>query len=192
MRQPTEMMRAILTDETAQEIIDYVSPVYGNSYVGLWIFQAIGTLLGQVKGICTELMNETTPATSTLLLDYWEDQYGLPRDGGLSVEQRRNRIIQKIISRGPCNPTVLAAAVSSAMGGVQVDIEENVAKNTFAVVIGEVVDDLTPALEILEKRKPAHLIYEIRTAATTTSEAEVNLGVAMTFSEITEVEVTIE
>lgn len=188
------MMRAILTDETAQEIIDYVSPIYGNSYVGLWIFQAIGTLLGEVKGICDALMYETTPATSTLLLDYWEDQYGLRRDSSLTVEQRRSRIVQKILTRGPCNPAVLAAAVSSALGGVQVDIEEHVGKNKFAVIIGEEVEDITPAVAILEKRKPAHLIYEIRTAAPTTSTAtaDVNLGIAMTFSETTEVEVTKE
>lgn len=188
------MMRSILTDATAQKIIDYVSPIYGNSYVGLWIIQAIGALLGEVKGICSDLMNETTPATSTLLLDYWEDQYGLISDRRLTFEQRRNRIVQKLLTRGPCNPAVLAAAVSTALGGVRVDIEEHVAKNKFAVVVSESVDDITPALEVLEKRKPAHLIYEIRTVAPTTSTAtaEINMGIAMTFSEKTEVEVTKE
>ena len=192
MRNPTEMMRAILTDKTAQEIIDYVSPIYGNSYVGLWIFQANGTLLGRVQEICSALMYETTPVTSTLLLDYWERQYGLGKDTSLTVEQRRSRIVQQILTRGPCNPAVLASAVSSALGGVQVDIEENVGKNTFAVYIGSAVEDLTPAIEVLEKRKPAHLIYriEVRNAETVTSTAEVNLGIAMTISETIEVEVT--
>lgn len=189
MRNPTEMMRSILTDETAQKIIDYVSPVYGNSYVGLWIFQAIGTLLGEVHDICEALMYETTPATSTLLLDYWEDQYGVQRGSGQTVEQRRSRIMQKILSQGPCNPAILASAVSSALGGIQVDIIENVAKNTFAVVLGSPVDDFSPAAAVLERMKPAHLIYEVRMAAQTANTLEINAGIAMTQSERIEVEV---
>lgn len=190
MRQPTDLMRSILTDEMAQEIIDYVSPIYGNSYVGLWMFQAIGTVLGEVNDICTALMSETTPATSTLLLDYWESHYGLPRDTSLTVEQRRSRIIRKIHSRGPCNPITLATAVSNALGGIQVDIEERVAKNKFAVILYQSVPDLTPAQEVLERMKPAHLIYEIRIASPTTGTAKVNVDIAMTINEKYTVEVT--
>ena len=190
MRQPTDLMRHILTSEKAQEIIDYVSPIYGNSYVGLWIIQAIGTILGEASDLCTALMSETTPATATLLLDYWEDHYRIQRDESLSVEQRRSRIIRKIHSRGPCNPSTLATEVSAALGGIQVDIEERVAKNTFAVILYESVPDLTPAKEVLDRMKPAHLIYEIRIASPTTSTANVNVGIAMTLNEKYTVEVT--
>lgn len=190
MRQPTELMRSILTNEMAQDIIDWVPPVYGDSYVGLWIFQAIGTLIGEIRGICEALMYETSPATATLLLDQWEDQYGLLRDSSLSVEERRSRIVRKILSRGPCNPVTLAMAVSSALGGVQVEILENVAKNTFAVVLADVVDDVTPAVAVLERMKPAHLIYEFRVAAQTATVTKVGVGIAVTQSEIMEVEVT--
>ena len=44
MNHQTELMRSILKNQKAQEIIDYVSPIYGNSYVGLWIYEAIGTV----------------------------------------------------------------------------------------------------------------------------------------------------
>ena len=55
MRQPTELSAAILTNPIAQEIIDWVSPIYGNSYVGLWIYQAIGSALGRVQTIAESL-----------------------------------------------------------------------------------------------------------------------------------------
>ena len=190
MRKPTELMRTILTDETAQKIIDYVSPVYGNSYVGLWMFQAIGTLLGEVYKICEDLRHETTPATSTMLLDYWEQQYGLLKDSSLTVEQRRSRIVQKTLSRGPCNPAILAADLSNALGGVQVVIEENTAKNTFSVNVRSAVEDLTPMNAILERRKPAHLIYEIRIGETAKIRSDVSVGAAITFSEKFSMEVT--
>lgn len=190
MRQPTDLMRAILTDKTAQRIIDWVPPVYGESYVGLWIFQANGTLIGEVRDICEALMYETSPATATLLLDQWEDQYGLQRDSRLSVEERRSRIVMKILNHGPCNPATMAAAVSIALGGIHVDIQENVAKNTFAVVLADVVDDLTPAVAVLDRIKPAHLIYVFRIAAQTATATKVGVGIAVTQSEIMEVEVT--
>lgn len=189
MRNPTELMQTILTDKTAQEIIDYIPPVYGDSYVGLWIIQAIGKVLGEVRQICADLMYETTPATSTLLLDAWEDQYALLRDSSLTVEQRRARIVQKRLSRGPCNPAILAAAVSSALGGLRVDINERVSKNTFEVLLYEQVDDLSPAIAVLNRMKPAHLIYEIRVVAPTVIAAEVNVGAAVTYSEKFKVEV---
>lgn len=190
MRQPTDLMRSILTDKMAQEIIDWVPPVYGDSYVGLWIFQAIGTVLGEVWDICEALMAETSPATATLLLDQWEDQYGLLRDSSLTIEQRQARIIQKRVSRGPCNPATLAMAVSSALGGIQVEIQENVAKNTFAVVLPEAMEDVTPAVAVLDRMKPAHLIYEFRVAAQTAPTTRVGVGIAVTQTEIMEVEVT--
>lgn len=190
MRQPTDLMRSILTDKMAQVIIDWVPPVYGDSYVGLWIFQAIGTVLGEVWDICEALMAETSPATATLLLDQWEDQYGLQRDSSLTTEERQARIIQKRLSRGPCNPVTLAMAVSNALGGIPVDIQENVAKNTFAVVLADVVEDVTPAVAVLDRMKPAHLIYEFRVAAQTAPATRVGVGIAATQSEIMEVEVT--
>lgn len=189
MRYQTELMRSILTNETAQRIIDYVSPIYGDSYVGLWIFQAIGTVLGEVCAIAEQLRYETTPATADLLLDYWEREYGIPADSSLTKDQRRAKIIAKTQSRGPVNPARLSVAVSAALGGVEVEIVENVAQNTFLVNILDYVPSIVPAVSVLERMKPAHLIYQIRMAARTVSDAEIKVAIAMTHAEQYKVEV---
>ena len=189
MKCQTDLMRRILTNEKAQEIIDYVSPIYGNSYVALWIYQAIGTALGEVCTIAEQLRNETTPATADLLLDLWERQYRLPADETLTTEQRRNRIIAKIQSRGSCTPARIRDAVSAALGGVPVEIIENVAKNTFKVNIREYVEDITPAVAVLERMKPAHLIYQMQVALQIVSPAEIKVAIAMTQAESYKVEV---
>lgn len=189
MNNPTELTKAILTDPTAQEIIDYVSPIYGNSYVGLWIYQAIGSVLTKVKGIAEALRTETNPITSELLLDMWEQHYGIPANSSLTTEQRQARLLAKMLSRGPCNPYRLAQAVSSALGGVEVDIEENIAQNTFLVNIREAIDDITPAVAVLERMKPAHLIYQIRVATQMVAESDIKLAIALTHAESYNVEV---
>ena len=189
MRNPTELMKAILTDETAQRIIDFVSPIYGNSYVALWIYQAIGTVLSEVCTIADQLRYETNASTATLLLDLWEKQYGIPTDKSLTLEQRREQITAKKLSRGPCNPARLAAAVSAALGGVNVEITENVDQNTFLVNIREYIESITPAVAVIERMKPAHLVYQIRVAERIVSPADLKIAIAVTHAERYKVEV---
>lgn len=189
MRYQTELMRSILTNEKAQKIIDYVSPIYGNSYVGLWLFQAIGTVLGEVCTIAEQLRYETNPTTADLLLDYWEKAYGIAPDSSLTKEQRRNRILTKTQSHGRVNPARLSAAVSLALGGVEVDVVDNVDQNTFLVHIREHVESVVPAVAVLERMKPAHLVYQIQVAVNTVSEADLKIAIAMTHAEQYQVEV---
>lgn len=163
MKQQTEMMRRILQNEVAQRIIDYVSPIYGESYVALWIFEVIGIVLSEAATMAETLRHETNPITTELLMDQWEDQYGLYRDSSLTMEQRRARLLDKIRYRAPANPKRLAAAMATVLG-VPVEITERVAKNTFQVDILDSVSDfrkLMRAIEVLDAKKPAHLIYKI-------------------------------
>lgn len=189
MRQPTELMLKILQSPTAQQIIDWVSPIYGESYVALWIYEAIGEVLQEIEEIAEKLKTEGNPLTAELLLDEWEDYYRIPRDPTLTTAQRQQRIVDLIRMRGPCNPTVLANAVSVALGGVPVEITENIAKNTFLVNIREVIDSINPVVAVLEQRKPAHLIYQIQVATQTVSNAEIKTAIAITHAERYKVEV---
>ena len=190
MRYQTELMRSILTNETAQKIIDYVSPIYGNSYVGLWLFQAIGTALGEICAIAEQLRYETHPATTDLLLDYWEREYGIQTDSSLTKEQRRAKVIAKIQNHAQVNPARMSDVISAALGGVTVDITENVDKNTFLVNIRENVESIVPAVAAIERMKPAHLIYRIQVVTQTVTEAELKIAIAMTHAEQYRLEVS--
>lgn len=161
MKYQTEMMRAILQNETAQEIIDYVSRIYGESYVALWIYEAIGTALSEAIKLADALRDEAGPGTSDFLLDYWEDHYGLPRDSTLTTDQRRARLLQKIQDRAPINPAKLAKAISDAVGGAPTSIDENTAKNTFEVTIQGPPTSIDRAWSVLNRKKPAHLLVNV-------------------------------
>lgn len=188
MNYQTELMRSILTSERAQKIIDYVSPIYGNSYVGLWLYQIMGVALDEVYNLAVDLRHETTPSTTERLIDYWEDSLGIPRNYSLTLEQRRARLISWR-DRGPCNPHRLAAAVSAALNGVEVDIQENIAKNTFLVNVREVVYDWSPIEETLKRKKPAHLIYIIRVATQVKAETSTYVAVGATHCEKFSIEI---
>lgn len=189
MRYQTVLMQQILTNEKAQEIIDYVSQVYGQSYVGLWIYQAIGTVLDEMYQSAEQMMQETSPATADLLLKAWETEYGVPTDSTLTVAQRRNRILARTQSRGSCTPQRLATAVSSALGGAPVDVIERTAKNTFTVAVREYIPSIVPAVAVIERMKPAHLMYNLIVSLQVVSEADIQIAIAQTRAEQYKVEV---
>lgn len=189
MRQRTELSNAILTSQTAQKMIDYVPPLYGNSYVGLWLFQANGLILDKIVEYAEAMYDETNPSTAVLLLDMWEEHYGLHKDSSLTTEQRQKRLADKIMSRGPCSPSRLAAAISGAIGGINVRIIENVAPNTFRVEIQDYIPSVEPVVAVLEKKKPAHLVYEIKIAHRVVAEEDIKVAVALTRANIFKVEV---
>lgn len=189
MNYRTSLMEQILTSPTAQKMIDYVSPIYGESYVGLWLIQVIGLILDKPVDYADALMHEANPTTSVLLLDMWEQHYALPKNSSLTTEQRQARLAAKLMSRGPCNPARLAAAVSSAIGGIEVRIRENIAPNTFKVEIQEPIPSIVPVVGVLEKKKPAHLVYVIQTVHEVVGEAEVQAAIALTHAETYTLEV---
>lgn len=54
----TDLMEQILTSESAKQMIDYVSPIYGKSRIGLWLFQVIGLEIDDVKTICEDIFDQ--------------------------------------------------------------------------------------------------------------------------------------
>lgn len=265
MNYKTELMQEILTNEKAQEMIDYVSPIYGNSYVGLWFFQVIGSVLGPVFNLSANLRAETSPITTTLLLPYYEKEYGIQADPTMTLEQRRAQIVANMQSKGACNPERLARAISASLGGAPVEIleydgdhtvafteisqivtygyrsgktpdpessvttgeinqivlygtesgedpsessvqkgeidqiviygtaldpEDYIGPNRFVVNVRQAVKSYAPAIAIIEKMKPAHLIYTIQGVTQESATADITIGNALTTAEHFEVEVS--
>ena len=147
MNYRTELMEQILTNEKAQEIIDYVSQIYGNSYVGLWLFQTIGSVLGPLYDTSEQLMLETSPATTTLLLPYFENEYGIQADPTMTIEQRREVVVAAMRSKGACTPARLADSVSAALGGAPVEIIEYAGDKIIFTEIEAIVNGSTSGQE---------------------------------------------
>ena len=193
MKNQTELMRSILTSKKAQEIIDYVSPIYGDSYVGLWLFQAIGTALDELCTIAEQLRHETSLDTADLLMEYWCEMYGRTYTELLGPDFARAMIYLSnmgfLFGGSPASPYGIEYAVSNALGGVEVEVVENVAKNTFLVNIRDSVDSILPAIAVLERLKPAHLIYQIQMASQIVSDADIKVAIAVTHAEQFRVEV---
>ena len=155
-------MRTILTNETAQEIIDWVSQLYGESYVGLWVYQVLGIILGEIRAMGEQLRQEVRPSTAELTLDQWELLYGLTNGSELTTAQRQDRLLERKLRRVPMNPDRLERLVQ-AMTGCKAEVTENVAPYVFAVRV--FYDNAAPGFDIrpvigrIREVRPAHLSF---------------------------------
>lgn len=178
----TELAEKILTSDSARQMYNNVSPIYGNSYVGLWMFQVIGLELDRMMSYFEDIPNQLNPATATWLLPAWEERYGITPGTDWTIERRRDAVVSKRKFNAPITPTKLGEMLS-ALAGVLVEVIENTGKNKFSVYVRDniPVEKFAGAKEVTDEAKPAHLIYDIEIAAR--NNVEINnymaLGVAI-------------
>ena len=66
----TELMQEILQSQAARDILDELSPIYGEGRVALWLFQVIGAELDDTREWTAEVMDQVVPHTATWSLGY--------------------------------------------------------------------------------------------------------------------------
>ncbi len=154
-------MEEILRSPEAQRIIDFVAPIYGESYTALWLFEVIGRALDNVSGYAVSLQKQTIPYTATWTLPYWEKEYGVIPDPSWAEKQRQENILAKMKYVPPVNPKKLSEFASAA-AGAPCKIIENVSKNTFQIEIDGWSGALERLKNVIEEAKPAHLIWSIQ------------------------------
>ena len=186
----TELAEEILTSDSARQMYNYVSPIYGNSYVGLWMFQVIGLELDRMKGYFEEIPTQLNPATATWLLPLWEERYGITPEAEWTIEHRREAVISKRKFNAPITPVKLSDMLSS-LAGVLVEVIENTGKNKFSVYVRDNIpaEKFTGAKEFTDEAKPAHLIYDIEIAARNDVDISTYIGMGAAIEKIYNVEV---
>ncbi len=152
-------MEEILKSPSAQRIIDFVAPVYGESYTALWLYEVIGRALDDVICSADSLRKQTLPQTATWALPYWEQEYGIVSESDLTIEQQQKRLLAKIQYAAPANPEKLSMFASMITGN-PCDIIENISKNTFAVNVHGSIGSFELLKALIGGAKPAHLLME--------------------------------
>lgn len=160
MKYTSKKIQEILKSPSAYEGLDYIQPIYGEAETALWIMNACGLPLDDIKLWTEELSQQVVPQYSTWSLAYWEELLGLPTDTSKSIKERRKLILAARVTRAPMNPKKVEMILKN-IAGCDVTITENTAKNTFSL---QFEGDYSPkgknsAKKKLNEVKPAHLIY---------------------------------
>ena len=151
----------IITSPTAKRMLERVSPIYDDSYVGLWMFQVIGLAYDEVWDKIYDLPNQLYPETATWAIELWEERYGITPDDTLSIEERRRKVIRKRTRSGAFTPKKIEALAEN-MTGFPARVVENVAPYTFAVYLSATTSDDDALRSEIKRLKPSHCSFEIR------------------------------
>lgn len=158
----TDERMEILTNTLGNRMLDMVAPIYDRSKVALYYFQALGIVLQrETDFVWNDFVKQIFPQTATWGLDYWEDEYGIMTDKSKTIEQRRAYFMSMMFEHPPMTPKRIEDFIRG-MTGFECDVIENTEPNTFQIIIRGYVDNITPVLEGLNKKTPAHLVYNLR------------------------------
>lgn len=118
--------------------------------------------LDRMENNLSELLSQFYIKTATYSLDMWEDEFGLPHDPELSLQQRRARVLAKLNTRPPATVSMLENLVKQTMGEDIVWIEEHPEDYMFTVYVQEekLSELLGIAKSAVHAARPAHLNYK--------------------------------
>ena len=169
MKYTSKDIQQILTSKTAIDGLDYITPIYQEAKTALWIMEAMGVQADLFVKWVKEITEQILPQTATWALDYWEEEYSLPVRPNLSIEQRRQKIINAVRTRAPMNPEKLEELLERVFQIDKVKVVERTAKNTFAVEFYKQIweQQWQEIFDMIEKYKPAHLILEAKSVLET-------------------------
>ena len=89
----------------AKRMLTYVTKGwYDKSYVGKWVFEVMGREIDTAEEFFAELPDQFFIDTATWGLKYHEIKYGLPVREGLSYEERRRIIRERLDTKAPMTP----------------------------------------------------------------------------------------
>lgn len=166
MKYTSRFIQEILKSPAAKRGLDYITPIYENAFVALWLMQAIGIQTDLLIQWVEEYKAQILPQTATWSLPLWEAEYGLQGGDALSDGERRKRLLTTIRGRAPMNPKKLAGLLTVvADAKEEIVIQENTGKNRFSVETGEAFThgQVLKMRPVLDEYKPAHLIYWFNT-----------------------------
>lgn len=129
------------------------------------IMEKNGLEIDDLQAWIPDIRKQLFPQTATWGLVYWEDLVGLPTNESESYEIRRNRVMSKIQQEWPVTVTRLKNIISSAAGGIDVEIDQNVADYTDMVEFFNKEQnplDLVELEQIIDEVKPAHRAYKFK------------------------------
>lgn len=157
----------IITSEAAERMLNRVSPIYDNSVVALYMFEAMGREYDSLQKIVDELPAQTNPETATWLLPLWERRYGLTTDESLTLEERRRRIRLRKKYSGAINPYKIKELAAN-LTGLTAEVNEFVGPYTFEVVLPYISDGDAAFRRTLRQVKPSHLSVDVNYRLDTT------------------------
>ena len=159
-----DLRQSILTNDLGDTMLRTVAPIYDKSKAALYLFQALGIVLQkETDFVANDFIAQMFPQTATWGIDEWEYEFGITTDKSKTLEQRRAFLISVMFKKTPLTPFRIKQIVKG-ITGIDCDIYENYAPNTFSVTVRGYFKNVYLIKEVLDQKAPAHLNYVLQLA----------------------------
>ena len=122
-------------------------------------------------------MKELHIFTAEKTLDLWEDDYKLPHDPSLSVDQRRARIYAKKMERVIPKKKVVEATLKEILNAANVSVTDKDCVLKFFAEDGDIEENLATAIKHLKSIKPSH--FDLAGAVAYNAPSKLYIGLAV-------------
>lgn len=158
----SDLIEKILTSKAGRRMLEYISPIYDDSYVGLNLLQIMGARLDIVSGWLDEYERQIVTKTATWSINLWEDTYGIPHDTTLSLDDRRVKVDTKRWSHGPASPYKMTKLAGDVCGFPTSSYDPQ-KEHYFGIRITANPQNVNERKirAVLDRAKPAHMEYDI-------------------------------
>ena len=130
----------------------------------------MGELLDAEQEEITFLLNELGKIYNRLYVKsaditgirYWEDEYAIPHNDDLTIEQRRARVLAKINSSITATKKMLEDLVKQVLGANSVTIIEYPDEYRFVIYVDTKIfeENMKIADDAVDEARPAPLVYK--------------------------------
>lgn len=107
----------------------------------------------------SQLKKELYVKTTEKLIDRWEKDFGLSYDASLTLQQRRQRILNKLARKKTLNWENLRLLIKNNILKPKFYIVNNSGEYSFKIFLEE--ENISELKNALDKAKPAYLVYEL-------------------------------
>lgn len=142
------------------------------------LFDAEQPELDLLSSEFSEWSKELYILTATKEIERWEDDYCLPHDTSLTIEQRRMRVFAKKSEKVITKKDYIRDKIRTMLDATQVSIEEKDCCLIISYETAYLVDNLEICKDYLKKIRPAHWGYQLRNEINRSNSSEIYWGIS--------------
>lgn len=123
------------------------------------VLLAIDPEVQLVRDDISQLVKELYVKTTDKLITRWEKDFSLPYDASLTLQQRRQRILNKLARKKTLNWENFRLLIKNNIVKPQFYIVNNSGEYSFKIFLEET--NISELKNAIDKAKPAYLVYEL-------------------------------
>lgn len=140
-------------------LLDNVDPIIGKISGLKEVMLAIDPEIQLVRDDISQLIKELYIKTTENFISRWEDDFSLPYDSSLSLQQRRQRVLNKLARKKTLTWKNLELLIRNNIDNPQFYLSNDSANYRFTIIVQ--TENYQEMKKAVQEAKPAYITFDI-------------------------------